>query len=174
MKAKFDYEIKDGILVVKNGKEIDDYFYIHLRILSIEPIYIDMIVLNEGLETIGAYAFKGCRMKKIIIPSTVNFLGKSAFDNCFLERVYLYEDSPISKLSKSELYEIFGHNVRIIILPKSAIVRSTNITKVTDLTINSSEISFLYEGNNTVLNINLIIDSYISKQKIERLKNFLF
>ncbi len=75
------------------------------------------VYLNEGLRIIGNWAFYGCNIKEIIIPSTVEVIRIGAFINNPLTRVYLYEDCYISYLDDNRLREIFG-NAMIIRLPK--------------------------------------------------------
>ena len=42
------------------------------------------VVLNEGLQTIGNYAFFGCSsLKSITLPSTMTDIGDSAFASCY-------------------------------------------------------------------------------------------
>ena len=117
---------------------------------------VSRVELNEGLVSIGEWAFKYCNIEEITIPSTVEYMGSGAFKNNPLKRVYLYEGSPISKLSKEELDEIFGSNVKYFL--KGA-VKTSNL---------NSSIHYAFN----VDNIDLIIDSFISKSKIERLNAF--
>ena len=75
------------------------------------------VSLNEGLRIIGKWAFYGCNIGNITIPSTVEVIGRGAFINNPLTRVYLYEDCYISYLDDNALREIFG-SAMIIRLPK--------------------------------------------------------
>lgn len=53
---------------------------------------LSSLVLNEGLVTIGDYAFNFCALTKLIIPSTCTTIGKMAFDsNSKLYHVYIPE-----------------------------------------------------------------------------------
>lgn len=46
-------------------------------------IYLNKIILNEGLRAIGSDAFQGCSsLTEIEIPSTVEDIGERAFANC--------------------------------------------------------------------------------------------
>ena len=73
--------------------------------------------LNEELRIIGKWAFYGCNIGNITIPSTVEVIAPGAFINNPLTRVYLYEDCYISYLDDNALREIFG-SAMIIRLPK--------------------------------------------------------
>ncbi len=64
------------------------------------------VVLNEGLERIGSYAFDSCQLKKVIIPSTCTVIENSAFEyNKDLYQVYL----PIS-VTTVEQYAFYSIN----------------------------------------------------------------
>ena len=64
------------------------------------------VVLNEGLERIGAYAFDGCKLKTLIVPSTCAVIENSAFEyNSELYHVYL----PISVVTV-EQYAFYSIN----------------------------------------------------------------
>lgn len=44
---------------------------------------LEAVSINEGLKTIGSYAFYSCgNLKEIVIPDTVEELGESAFSEC--------------------------------------------------------------------------------------------
>ena len=40
---------------------------------------IETVILEEGLKSIGNCAFEGCNLSEVVIPKTVQFLGKGAF-----------------------------------------------------------------------------------------------
>ena len=46
--------------------------------------HLRIVVLNEGLKTVGAYAFANTNAKTVRIPNTVRVLAFSAFYNCKL------------------------------------------------------------------------------------------
>ena len=43
---------------------------------------LDHLEIPEHVMRIGDYAFRDCRIKKLIIPSSVRSIGKKAFENC--------------------------------------------------------------------------------------------
>ncbi len=64
------------------------------------------VVLNEGLERIGAYAFDSCKLKTLIVPSTCKVIENSAFEyNSELYHIYL----PIS-VTTVEQYAFYSIN----------------------------------------------------------------
>ena len=64
------------------------------------------VILNEGLESIGSYAFDSCRLKKLIIPSTCKTIESCAFEyNKDLYHIYI----PISVITV-EQYAFYSIN----------------------------------------------------------------
>ena len=55
---------------------------------------LDDITLNEGLETVGECVFSSCAMTELTLPSTVTFLGYSAFASFSLETVNVLSSVP--------------------------------------------------------------------------------
>ena len=52
------------------------------------------ITLNEGLESIGMFAFNGTRLGDLVIPSTVTYIGDSAFRYTSLNSLTLLPETP--------------------------------------------------------------------------------
>jgi len=53
------------------------------------------IILSDGLQTIGAMAFRNCTvLEKITIPASVTSFGMFAFNGCPNLTLYVYENSP--------------------------------------------------------------------------------
>ena len=64
-------------------KNIPEYSFYYCTKLS-------EVVFNDGLLTIGQHAFEGCKLTKLIIPSTCTTIGRSAFDyNQSLYHIYI-------------------------------------------------------------------------------------
>ena len=64
-------------------KNIPEYSFYYCSKLS-------EVVFNDGLLTIGQHAFEGCKLTKLIIPSTCTTIGRSAFDyNKSLYHIYI-------------------------------------------------------------------------------------
>ena len=64
----------EKITIPASIKRIPDYAFYKCTKLS-------EVVLNEGLEEIGMYAFDSCKLKKIIIPSSCTTIEQFAFEN---------------------------------------------------------------------------------------------
>lgn len=56
------------------------------------------ITLNEGLEHIGAYAFRYAlnniapHQEKLVIPNSVKYIGEYAFENCYMDEVVISDN----------------------------------------------------------------------------------
>ena len=70
----------DGMMVSSIGEKA------FLNNKTIETVYIE-----EGVTTIGQYAFFGCSMKAIHLPSTLKTLETSALANSYVKSLYLPE-----------------------------------------------------------------------------------
>lgn len=62
------------IVIPGTIKSVPDYGFYKCTNLS-------EVVFNEGLETIGMYAFDSCKLKKIDFPSTLTTIEQSAFES---------------------------------------------------------------------------------------------
>ena len=67
------YSALDGILCSKDGK-----------ILVMMPPATDLesYTVDSGFNEIGAYAFAGCSLKKIVVPDNITAIGSYAFNGC--------------------------------------------------------------------------------------------
>ncbi len=69
-------------------KEIDSFVFM-------ESNHIKNVILNEGLEKIGASAFKNCTsLLGIVIPESVTYIGKDAFNGCNASICCIAETKP--------------------------------------------------------------------------------
>lgn len=75
--------IPDGVKVISHrafAKEILEYDVCQVRV----------VILPEGLDSIGYAAFSGSRITKLDIPNSVRYIGENAFSQCyFFEKVRL-------------------------------------------------------------------------------------
>lgn len=73
----------EEIEIPSSVKEIGECAFGGKPLISSTPNPLRKIILNEGLEKIGARAFASCRsLETIKIPSTVKEIGGGAFDDC--------------------------------------------------------------------------------------------
>ncbi|RAW47479.1 hypothetical protein DQW92_01280, partial [Metamycoplasma hominis] len=90
-----NFEIKDNFFIDKNNKKILAYLDKKTTKVTIPGlvkkigerafygcIYLWEVILNEGLEKIGAEAFRDTNIKSITIPGSVKEIGERAFSGC--------------------------------------------------------------------------------------------
>lgn len=81
-----DFEIKDGVLLKYTGK-IDGAIELLAGVKEIAcqcfaKSKIKKLVLNDGIEVIGDFAFYKSAIEEINFPSTLKIIGKHAFEDC--------------------------------------------------------------------------------------------
>ena len=96
------------------------------------------LVLQEGLDTIRLWAFKGCNLRSVSIPRTLRYISYHAFEWCdSLTTVYMNADSTVDNGYEGEAVfvgcprltnVIFGEGVREI--PSSFLLNVTSIESV--------------------------------------------
>jgi len=104
---KYKYSEQRKEVVIPDGiTEIDGYAFNSTEIVSVEiPSTVktidsytfgnckrlQQVILHEGLESIGDYAFYGCNnLSEVYIPSSVKIIGEYAFNECSkLKQVFL-------------------------------------------------------------------------------------
>ena len=66
------------------------------------------LVLNEGLETIANNAFTDCdNLKAVELPSSITSMGENVFDSCPKLTIYCYSGTQAHMVSESEGYTIY-------------------------------------------------------------------
>ena len=76
------------------------------------------VMLNEGLETIGESAFKGCALHSVSIPESVKKIEHGAFGGCFkLKKVDIPVEGSLEAIFENAFQDCNGLNS--FILPKS-------------------------------------------------------
>lgn len=75
---------------------------------------IQGIIVTEGIETIGDYAFKDCwELRQAVFPSTLKEIGQSAFEGCY--RLDIPDLPPL--LGRIGMYAFADTNIKKINLP---------------------------------------------------------
>ncbi|MGC7153957.1 leucine-rich repeat protein [Metamycoplasma hominis] len=123
-----NFEIKDNFFIDKNNKKILAYLDKKTTKVTIPSSIKEIgkgafsncknlkeVILNEGLEKIGAAAFRSTKIESITIPGSVKEIGRRAFSGCTnLEEVSLNEG--LEKIGD----EAFSNtNIESIIIPDS-------------------------------------------------------
>ncbi|WP_373888030.1 leucine-rich repeat domain-containing protein, partial [Metamycoplasma hominis] len=112
-----NFEIKDNFFIDKNNKKILAYLDKKTTKVTIPDSVKEIgesafygcknlkeVILNEGLEKIGAEAFWDAGIKSITIPGSVKEIGESAFSNCEnLKEVILNEG--LEKIGAETFYD---------------------------------------------------------------------
>lgn len=87
--ANVTWRLVDGVLTISGSGEMEDYQSPHDVKGKSAPWYkyyrndIKRVVVEEGVTTIGGYAFYVClHMTSIELPSSITTIGESAFSNC--------------------------------------------------------------------------------------------
>ena len=101
------WNLRDGTLTITGSGRMNDYKGIFgdrgadgaRRMLCVDTPWedkiIDRVIVEEGVTSIGNYAFAFCPgLTEITLPETVTSIGDSVFDGCEnLEAVYVEEGS---------------------------------------------------------------------------------
>lgn len=127
----------ESINIPNTVKKIERYAFLSHRIStleipsSVETIedqafasnkkfrYLKNLILNEGLKTIGKDSFKSCLIEEVVIPSSLTFLDKNAFNdnmdsekNVIKVKVYTYNKEHL-KFEQSKHHEIILKDVNL-------------------------------------------------------------
>lgn len=97
------WSLEDGILTISGSGPIRDYG------VRSSPFYvynskIKKIIVENGVTKIGDFAFYGLlQCTNIELPSTINYIGEKAFQNCGIDEIYIPQNV-ISIGTKAFLY----------------------------------------------------------------------
>lgn len=114
-----DFEIKDGVLLKYTGK-IDGVIELPAEVKEIAcqcfaKSKIKKLVLNDGIEVIGDFAFYKSAIEEINFPSTLKIIGEHAFEDCAsLDKVDLSETA----LKTIEAATFWGCGMKELKFPK--------------------------------------------------------
>ncbi|AUW37073.1 hypothetical protein C1937_01235 [Metamycoplasma hominis] len=171
-----NFEIKDNFFIDKNNKKILTYLDKKTTKVTIPSSVKEIgegafsgcqnlkeLILNEGLEKIGAGAFNHTNIESITIPGSVKEIGESAFLGCQnLEKVILNEG--LEKIGA----EAFNHtNIESITIPgsvKEIGKDSLNIWNIRSISINSNNKNFEIKDNFFIDKNNKKILAYLDKK----------
>ncbi|QKX39421.1 leucine-rich repeat domain-containing protein [Metamycoplasma hominis] len=121
------------------------------------------VILNEGLEKIGACAFSYTNIESITIPDTVKEIGESAFSGCTnLKEVILNEG-----LEKIGAKAFLDTNIESITIPgsvKEIGVRAFDFSRISHISINSNNKNFEIKDNFFIDKNNKKILAYLDEK----------
>lgn len=115
------YFVPDGVETLKYGTipSLNSYSWVVLsdsvKTVNNEAFskasLLEMIIFNEGLETIKSWATRECnKLRYIHIPSTVNTIGVAAFnyDTANMKEIIVHRDNPYFKSIDGVLFDKSG------------------------------------------------------------------
>lgn len=81
------WELKDNTLIISGTGEMwnwdgDEYGKFEYPWFEFQSV-IKEVIIEEGVTSIGDHAFSQCDITKVTVPSTVTYIGVSAFSHCY-------------------------------------------------------------------------------------------
>lgn len=90
------WTLEDGTLTVSGTGEMDNYMvvteegFVTGTTAPWEEMLIDTVIIEEGVTSVGDYAFAYCdEVKQVSLPETLTYLGIEAFTSCSITEVEL-------------------------------------------------------------------------------------
>ena len=81
--AFFLSSLKGDLVIPGNVKTIGDKAFSGERYNELRGCAITSVTIEEGVETIGVYAFQGCAsLKKVYLPTSLTSFNKDTFNSC--------------------------------------------------------------------------------------------
>ena len=111
-RVKFRYRVEDGNAVITGyeGKvalltipdTLDGYPVISIGERAFEGADMTAVVLPEGVQDIGWFAFYNChKLINVTVPKSVNSIGYAVFDGCGALTLYCPKDSYTERYARS-------------------------------------------------------------------------
>lgn len=91
-KEEISWRIEDGVLIISGKGDMEDYYYGD----DMAPWYdrkdeIESIVVEEGITSIGSYAFSLMTNKSVSLPESLRKIGRAAFELNAIESITIPE-----------------------------------------------------------------------------------
>lgn len=116
------WNLTDGILTINGTGPMDDYYF------TSTPWYsnrsdIETVIINDGITSIGNWAFYSCTMTSITIPNSVISIGESAFKSSGLTSVEI--PNSITSIGEQAFFKC--HNLVSVSIPNSVTSIGSNV-----------------------------------------------
>ena len=130
--SNVNWTLADGVLTISGNGAMDDYYAWGTPAPWVEyATLITKVVIEDGVTTIGEYAFDACSsLESVEISNSVIKIGESAFSNC----------PALASVVIPSGVEVFGN---------AAFYGCTGLRKVINLSATSLSHKFLFAGTNT-------------------------
>ena len=77
------WNYEDGVLTISGSGDMTDYAFDNRSPWDGKRLYISSVVIENGVTSIGDYAFYGCHsLTSVIIPEGVTRIGEHGFYYC--------------------------------------------------------------------------------------------
>lgn len=113
-KRMFDESSLEHVILSKETKKIPDGCFLDCPLETIE--------LHEGIETIESYAFRGTKLKELVIPSTVKALGYQVVNNCPELKKLELKNGSLTRFNEESLslgVTFMAENLETLVLPEN-------------------------------------------------------
>ena len=123
----FDESSLEHVILSKETKKIPDGCFLDCPLKEIE--------LHEGIETIDDYAFRGTKLKELVIPSTVKALGYQVVNNCPELKKLELKNGALTGFNEESLclgVTFMTENLETLILPENITHIGENEFKVAE------------------------------------------
>ena len=110
----FDESSLEHVILSKETKKIPDGCFLDCPLETIE--------LHEGIETIESYAFRGTKLKELVIPSTVKALGYQVVNNCPELKKLELKNGSLTRFNEESLslgVTFMAENLETLVLPEN-------------------------------------------------------
>lgn len=126
-KRMFDESSLEHVILSKETKKIPDGCFLDCPLETIE--------LHEGIETIESYAFRGTKLKELVIPSTVKEMGFQVISYCPELKKIEFKNGALTEINENSLSlgsTFMVENLETLIIPENITQIGKNEFKVAE------------------------------------------
>lgn len=126
-KRMFDESSLEHVILSKETKKIPDGCFLDCPLETIE--------LHEGIETIESYAFRGTKLKELVIPSTVKEMGFQVISYCPELKKIEFKNGALTEINENSLSlgsTFMVEKLETLILPENITYIGENEFKVAE------------------------------------------